>query len=113
MNLNIISLDTFSKDVKRLYKKYKNLLNDLKFLQKRLQDDPKSGIELRKGCYKIRLANSSVPTGKSGGFRVVYYYLDHHNNLYLMTMFSKTELENISDDKLLDLLHKNGLDTPE
>ncbi|MEA1920724.1 MAG: hypothetical protein U9N52_12855 [Campylobacterota bacterium] len=113
MNLNIVSLDTFSKDVKKLYKKYKNLLNDLKLLQKRLQDDPKAGIELGKGCYKIRLANSSIPTGKSGGFRIIYYYLDHQNNLYLMTMFSKTELENISEDKLLDLLHKNGLETPK
>ncbi len=109
MNLTIVSLDTFSKDVKKLHKKYKNISNDLKKLQETLQENPKVGIELGDNCYKIRVANSSIPTGKSGGFRVLYYYLDMQDNIYLMTMYSKTELENISDDRLLDILKINGL----
>ena len=109
MNLTIVSLDTFSKDVKKLYKKYKNISNDLKKLQEDLIKNPKAGIELGHNCYKIRVANSSIPTGKSGGFRVLYYYLDAEEYLYLMTMYSKRELENISDDKLLEILKINGL----
>jgi mRNA-degrading endonuclease RelE of RelBE toxin-antitoxin system len=74
MNLNIKTLSCFERDVKRLFKKYKQLPNDLKQLKEELLKDPKSGIELGNGCYKIRLANSSIPTGKSGGFRAIYYY---------------------------------------
>ena len=59
--------------------------------------------------YKIRLKNSSVPTGKSGGFRVVYYYADEENNLYLMAMYSKTELENISDERINEILQRYNL----
>ena len=109
MNLTIVSLDTFSKDVKKLYKKYKNISNDLKKLQEDLIKNPKAGIELGHNCYKIRVANSSIPTGKSGGFRVLYYYLDAEGYLYLMIMYSKEKLKNISDDKLLEILKINGL----
>ena len=109
MNLKIVSLDSFSKDVKRLYKKYKNISCDLKKLQDILLNNPKAGIELGAGCYKIRVANSSVPTGKSGGFRVIYYHIDSQEYIYLMAIYSKTELENISDDRLKEILKKNGL----
>jgi len=109
MNLKIISLDSFGRDVKRLYKKYKQLSTDLKNLQDILKEDPKSGIEIGKNCYKIRLANTSVPTGKSGGFRVIYYFLDKEDHLYLMAMYSKSELENISEDKIIEILTSNHL----
>lgn len=109
MNLTIISLESFAKDVKRLYKKYKQLPKDLKELRDLLQEEPKSGIELGNGCYKIRLANSSVPTGKSGGFRVIYYYLDENEHLYLMAMYSRSELENIKEEKLIEILKSNNI----
>lgn len=109
MNLNITSLDSFNRDIKKLFKKYKNIATDLKELKSILQNNPTAGVELGKNCYKIRLANSSIPTGKSGGFRVIYYYLDEQNNIYLMSIYSKTELANISEEKLLQILNSNGL----
>ena len=109
MNLNIKTLSCFEKDVKRLFKKYKQLPNDLKALKEELFKNPKSGIELGNKCYRIGLANSSIPTGKSGGFRIIYYYIDSENNLYLMSMYSKNELENIDDRIILTILQKNNL----
>lgn len=109
MNLKITNLPNFSKDVKHLYKKYKNLAKDLKTLQTELQNNPKAGINLGSNCYKIRLENSSVPTGKSKGFRVIYYYLDKQNNIYLMALYSKSELSTISDSKIVDILKRNNL----
>jgi mRNA-degrading endonuclease RelE of RelBE toxin-antitoxin system len=109
MNLNIKTLSCFDKDVKRLFKKYKQLPNDLKLLNKKLLENPKSGTELGHRCYKIRLANSSIPTGKSEGFRIIYYHIDTNENLYLMSMYSKNELENIDDKIILQILKENGL----
>ncbi|MCI0501214.1 MAG: hypothetical protein L0Y61_05660 [Epsilonproteobacteria bacterium] len=109
MNLKIISLDSFGRDAKRLYKKYKQLPTDLKILQDILKEDPKAGIELGKNCYKIRLANSSVPTGKRGGFRVIYYFLDKDEHIYLMAMYSKSELGNISEEKIIEISTSNHL----
>ncbi|MHB0994037.1 MAG: hypothetical protein ACYC04_06725 [Sulfurovum sp.] len=107
--MKIISLDSFGRDVKRLYKKYKQLSTDLKNLQDILKEDPKAGIELGKNCYKIRLANTSVPTGKSGGFMVIYYFLDKDVHIYLIAMYSKSELENISEEKIIKILTGNHL----
>ena len=109
MNLKIKTLSCFEKDVKRLFKKYKQLPSDLKLLKEELSKNPKSGIELGNRCYKIRLANSSIPTGKSGGFRIIYYYIDSDNNLYLMSMYSKNELENIDDKIIINILKDNNL----
>jgi len=109
MNLKIKTLSYFDKDVKRLFKKYKQLPSDLKILKQELSENPKAGIELGNSCYKIRFANSSIPTGKSGGFRVIYYHIDTNETLYLMSMHSKNELENIDDKIILQILKKNGL----
>lgn len=109
MNLNIKTLSYFDKDVKRLFKKYKQLPSDLKVLKKELLNNPKSGIELGHNCYKIRLANSSIPTGKSGGFRIIFYHIDIKDNLYLMSIYSKSELENIDDKVIVQILKENEL----
>ncbi len=109
MNLKIIVLDNFAKEVKKLAKRYKQIASDLKELKALLLEDAKSGVHLGGRCYKIRLANSSIPTGKSGGFRVIYYYLDEQNNIYLMSIYAKSDLENISEEKIIEILKDNGL----
>ena len=100
MNLKIISLKNFAKDVKILHKRYKSIGKDLQKLQKLLLQNPKSGTHITHNCYKIRLANSSVPTGKSGGFRIIYYYLDNQQNIFLLSIYSKSDIENIDEKKL-------------
>ena len=57
----------------------------------------------------IRVQNSSIPTGKSGGFRVIYYFLDENNKIYLIDIYSKTDIETISETKLIEILKDNGL----
>ena len=108
--MKILRLGNFSTESKKLYKKYKNIPNDLKALGKRLNANPKAGIDIGANCYKIRLENSSIPTGKSGGFRIVYYYYDGESELYLLSIFSKRDMENISDVRVFELLCKYGLE---
>jgi len=109
MNYNLVALPTFSIKLKKLAKKYKKIKIDLKELEKELILNPKSGIPLQHNCYKIRVSNSSVPTGKSGGFRVLYYFIDKSNNIFLMTIYSKNQKSNLSDNELLELLKINDL----
>lgn len=110
MNYNIVVLPEFATQLKKLAKKYKKVKADLQNLAEVLKENPESGTVLHHSCYKIRVANSSVPTGKSGGFRVIYYFLDSHYNIYLMAIYSKTQKESISENELVELLKLNGLD---
>ena len=109
MSYKIYALNQFKKDVKSLLKRYKNIKNDLKTLNKSLQSNPKEGINLFSNVYKIRIQNSSINKGKSAGFRVIYYYIDNQNNIYLLTIYSKSDLSNISDKKILQILKNEGL----
>jgi len=107
--LKIVPTPEFIKQVKKLAKSYKQISNDLESLKQHLLLNPKSGTELGSKCFKVRLANSSIPTGKSGGFRIVTYHFDEKNIIRLLLIYSKTEKENISDRELDEILKNNGL----
>ena len=109
MSFEIKPVAGFRKDFKILSKKYKKIEDDVRKVILELRKNPKAGTALQHNCYKIRMANSSTPTGKRGGFRLIYYFIDEHNNLYLMNIYSKTNKENISQNELLELLKINGL----
>ncbi|MDD2779997.1 type II toxin-antitoxin system RelE/ParE family toxin [Sulfuricurvum sp.] len=95
----------FIKDAKTLAKKYKKLSDDLEFLQKTLLENPLSGTPLGNNIFKIRIPNSSIPTGKSGGFRVITYYLSEEI-LFLLTIYSKSDRESISSS-VIDSIVEN------
>ena len=61
-------------------------------------------MHLFNNCYKIRIPNSSIPTGKSGGFRAIIYFIDKSHNVYLLTIYSKSDQESISDSKIVELI---------
>ncbi|MGM0609443.1 MAG: type II toxin-antitoxin system RelE family toxin [Candidatus Muiribacteriota bacterium] len=107
MNLKIIPTPEFKKQVKKLSKQYKNIADDLKRLQELLTDEPEAGISLGNKCYKLRIANSSIPTGKSGGFRVITYYIDDNNTIWLLLIYSKTEKETVTNKEIQAVIDAN------
>ena len=58
---------------------------------------PEAGDIIAKtgGVRKLRFARKGQ--GKSGSYRVIYYYYDLNNPIYLFTVFGKNERANISD----------------
>lgn len=65
---------------------------------------PNTGISLGNNCYKIRIAIASKGKGKSGGARIITHLYVTRNTVYLLTIYDKSEQENINDQKILDLL---------
>ena len=74
MNYKIDTISRFEKDVKKLKKSFPKIKDDLIELVRYLSSNPELGTKLGENIYKIRVPNSSVPVGKSGGFRVITYY---------------------------------------
>ncbi|MEO1954847.1 MAG: type II toxin-antitoxin system RelE/ParE family toxin [Campylobacterales bacterium] len=103
MNFKIKTIPRFEKDVKKLKKRYPKIKNNLTELINLLTSNPELGTSLGDNIFKIRVPNSSIPTGKSGGFRVITYY-KVDEILYLITMYSKTEFENILTEKLKQII---------
>jgi len=102
--ISFSALPSFKKDLKQLNKRFRNVKNDITKLMNILKDNPTSGIFIKHDIYKIRLQNSDTKSGKSGGYRVLYYYLNSKNEIIFFTIFSKTDTENISSEDLDNLI---------
>jgi mRNA-degrading endonuclease RelE of RelBE toxin-antitoxin system len=101
----------FDKQLKKLAKKYRSIPTDYANLLHELMDNPTKGIEIRNGVFKIQLAIASKKTGKSGGSRVITYYRDEFDTLYLLDIYDKSEKEDISDkdlDYFIEEINKIG-----
>ena len=69
-----------------------------------LKTEPKQGTSLGNDCYKIRLAISSKGKGKSGGARVITYVAITDKEIYLLSIYDKSQQAIIEDKELLRLL---------
>ncbi len=47
--------------------------------------------------FKVRLRNSNIQKGKSGGYRVIYY-LKTFDSIILATIYSKSDLADVDVD---------------
>ena len=103
MNYKIETIPQFDKDVKKLQKKFPKIKDDLISLIEKLSTNPNLGTHLENSIFKIRLQNSSIPTGKSGGFRVITYYLKNEI-LYLVTMYSKKDTDTVITNKIKEII---------
>ena len=102
----------FLRKTKRLLKKYHSLQKSLLQLEKALILDPKMGTSYGSGIYKIRLADESKGKGKSGGFRVITYVIEETQeatNIYLVTIFDKSEEASIDKNDIREILKSEGL----
>lgn len=107
MSFNIIPIASFSKELKRLAKKYPSLKTDFSNLLDILETTPQHGTPIGKNCFKIRLSIASKGKGKSGGARVITHLLVSLDNetLYLLKIYDKGEAETITDVELKELLN--------
>jgi mRNA-degrading endonuclease RelE of RelBE toxin-antitoxin system len=109
MNFNVYTTDFFEKELKKLAKKYPSLKNDYKSLVNSLKENPKQGQPLGKDCYKIRMSISSKGKGKSGGSRVISCVKILANSVFLLSIYDKSQKENLSDNELDHLLKLAGI----
>jgi len=93
----------FKKSFKKLLKKDKSLISTYEQLLQDLQNNHNLGTKLADGRYKIRLKNQSNNKGKSAGYRVVTY-TKIENIVVLIHIYSKSDTENILDNKIDEII---------
>ncbi len=108
MNFKIEVIDAFEKDLKKLSKKYPSLKKDYEDMLYSLLANPQQGEPLGKDCYKIRMAISSKGQGKSSGARLITNVKIIKEKIYLIAIYDKSDMENISDKELKERLRGIG-----
>lgn len=104
MSYNVVAINVFKKQFKRLLKKYPSLKDDLSDLIDILEITPEIGTPLGNNCYKIRLKIKPKAKGKSSGARIitnVYYY---ERTVYLISIYDKSEIDNIPTSIINNIL---------
>lgn len=104
MNFNIFTIPPFDKQLKRLVKKYPSLKIEYSELLISLKKEPHQGTSLGNDCYKIRLSIASKGKGESGGARVITNVQIKGKSVFLLSIYDKSEQEDIPDKYLKDLL---------
>ncbi|MFN4146402.1 MAG: type II toxin-antitoxin system RelE/ParE family toxin [Runella sp.] len=103
---NVIYTDYFANRLKRFLKKFPTLIDEIETLAETLEAAPQTGTPMGAGFYKIRLSSKSKGKGKSGGFRVItclVYQSSENTDIYLLTIYDKSEESNISKEELVKL----------
>jgi hypothetical protein len=90
--ITVAETEPFQKKIEKLL-----TLEEKEELISYLSEYPSTGDLIKKtgGIRKLRWARKGG--GKSGGFRVIYYYHSEMMPLYLLAAFGKNEKTNISD----------------
>lgn len=109
MSYNVIPTPNFKNLFKRLLKKYPSLIHDMTLLIEELSENPETGIFLGHNVYKIRMAISSKGKGKSAGARVITYVVTEDKEVYLVYIYDKSQLDNITKQQIFELLRNAQL----
>lgn len=106
MSYRIIPVDKFKKEAKRLIKKYPSLKDELIEFNNKLEQNPTIGTALGNNTFKIRLSIKSKGAGKSGGARIITYLINEQNEVYLLTIYDKADLDTVEDTVLKKIIQQ-------
>ena len=97
---------TFQRQLKRLARNYRHIRQDLDTVLSQLQAGETLGDQLQGTgytAYKARVRNTDAQRGTSGGYRVIYYIVDA-DDILMLTIYSKTEQEDIDTETIIRLI---------
>lgn len=104
MSFNVKTISVFERQAKRLINKYPSLKLEMRQLIDEIKKEPTKGIALGNSCYKIRLAVASKGKGKSGGARIITHVLFKRQTVFLLSVYDKSEMENLTDNEIKKLI---------
>jgi mRNA-degrading endonuclease RelE of RelBE toxin-antitoxin system len=108
---NILSIrfsGEFEENLYQLSKRYCNIRSDTQIVIEQLQagsfvGDRIAGLGTDYVVYKVRVRNTNIQKGKSAGYRLIYQ-VESATNIILLTIYSKSDREDISTKEILDIL---------
>ena len=83
------------------------LLSDDEYagLQKLLIENPEKGDLIRGGGGVRKLRYGRAGVGKSGGIRVVYYWISEDHQIYMLLAYPKSKKDSLTPDEIALLRH--------
>lgn len=97
---------TFHKNLRTLAKKYRSIRNDIQPVIEQLEQGELPGDKISGTDYtifKLRVCNSDIQKGKSGGYRLIYY-LKTATGIILLTIYTKSKQADITASEISNII---------
>ena len=104
MNYEAKTIKPFERQAKRPIKKFTSLKSEIQALISVLEQNPEQGASIGNHCYKVRLSIASKGKGKSGVARVITHIVVVENEIYLLAIYEKSELQALTQQEITNLL---------
>ncbi|MBI4777429.1 hypothetical protein HY792_00675 [Candidatus Desantisbacteria bacterium] len=104
--------EPFEKSLRNLAKKYKHIKKDIAELSSFLEDYPDTGVAIPSYAHKvwkIRWKSRDMARGKRGSYRIIYLWESKDDKVYLLLIYAKTKMEEITKEELENALREAGL----
>jgi len=100
--------DEFENNLYSLSKRYRNIRKDVVTVLEQIQSgnfvgDRIAGLGETYFVVKVRVKNSNIQKGKSAGYRLIYQ-VESPNSVLLLTIYSKSDRNDITANEILDIL---------
>lgn len=98
LSIQVEASPMFSRNLRDLAKKYRNIRNDIKPVIEQLEQGDLPGDQIPDvgyAVFKLRVRSSDIQKGKSGGYRLIYY-VKTSTGIILLTIYAKSEQVDIA-----------------
>lgn len=107
-SITIQFTDVFKRQVRDLAKRYRKIKLDIQPIFEKLKNGELLGEQIQKTSYtvfKVRVKNSDIQKGKSGGYRVIYY-VKSSTNILCILIYSKSEKDNVTATEIKKVIQE-------
>ena len=102
----------FQRRLKSLAKRYRQIKKDVQPILHQLEVGNFIGdriIGIGDTVFKVRAANSDIPIGKSGGYRLIYQILSP-TCVWLLLIYAKSDQVDVTPDEVRDAINQAFLE---
>jgi mRNA-degrading endonuclease RelE of RelBE toxin-antitoxin system len=99
----------FKRRFKDLSKRYRKIQSDIQPIVEALESGEVIGDRIAGTdfvIFKVRARNSDIPTGKSGGYRLIYQLVSSES-VYLLLIYAKSDREDITVAEIEDAIDQS------
>ena len=100
--------EPFQKRLKKLTKRYRSIQQEIEPILQQLQEGLLVGeqiTDVNATVFKVRAKNSDIPTGKSGGYRLIYQVISP-TLILLLVIYAKSDQITISSTEIKRLVQE-------
>lgn len=113
-SVQVFIAEAFKREARTLKKRYRNIQYDLQTLIAQLQNGELPGDRISgfsdRFVYKVRVKNSDIRKGKSGGYRVIYQSLTP-DTVILLYLYAKSDRDDVTPEEIATIIEKFQTDT--